>query len=347
MGDDRNGSDDGDKTGYPRRDSWGGDAYRETYDEILEELERQARETMRVFRESAGDLGARVRDIMDKATGYWEETGSETPPPSLVPPDDEAQARALARRWVDIDFLVDPDLPTAMHVAGVNSGSVWKVELRERGESRLLSDGREPYTGVQPPAPGPILPVWDYDFPSSPDIEAGERRERVPGTEMLGACLRCNGTGHRGCKECEGKGFVQCPVCHGRAKLPCPRCRGRGRIADPAAERRARASKSYFQVQAERLAENAAGRIADMSERLRQEYGVPLPPSGQWMPLAPASGETIPCPDCVNGSIHCDCGNGKRVCPTCHGTSADTCAACGGTGRVIQYREILRRFDTG
>lgn len=346
MGDDRNGSDDGDTQGYPRRDSWSGDAYRETYDEILEDLERQARETMRTFRESAGDLGARVRDIMDRASGYWEETGAEAPPPSLVSPEEEARVRALARRWVDIDFLVDPDLPHAMHVASVKSGAVWKVEVRERGESRLVSDGREPYTGVQPPAPGPTLPVWDYDFPSSPEIEAGERRERVPGTEMLGACLRCNGTGHRACKECEGKGFVQCPVCHGRAKLPCPRCRGRGRVADPAAERRARASKSYFQVQAERLAENAAGRIADISERLRQEYGVPLPPSGQWMPVAPASGATIPCPDCVDGTVPCECGNGKHVCSTCSGTKAETCAACGGTGRVIQYREILRRFDT-
>lgn len=346
MGDDRYGSDDGDRTGYPRHDSWGGDSYRETYDEILEELERQARETMRVFRESAGDLGARVREIMDKASGYWEETGTETPPPSLVPPEDEAHARALARRWVDIDFLVDPELPNAMHVTGVTRGSVWKLELRERGESRRLSAGREPYTGTQPPAPGPVLPVWDYTFPVSPDIEAGERRERIPGTEMLGACLRCNGTGHRACKQCDGKGFVQCPVCHGRAKTPCTRCRGRGRIADPTAERRARASKSYFQVQAERLAENAAGRLADISERLRQEYGVPLPPSAQWAPVAPASGETIPCPDCVNGSVPCECGNGKRVCPTCHGTSADTCATCGGTGRVIQYREVIRRFDT-
>ncbi|HLJ80175.1 MAG TPA: hypothetical protein VKT52_01735, partial [Ktedonobacterales bacterium] len=179
-----------------------------------------------------------------------------------------------------------------------------------------------------------------------PEIEAGERRERIAGTEMLGACLRCNGTGHRACKQCDGKGFVQCPVCHGRAKTPCTRCRGRGRIADPTAERRARSSKSYFQVQAERLAENAAGRLADISERLRQEYGVPLPPSAQWAPIAPASGETIPCPDCVNGSIPCECGNGKRVCPTCHGTSADTCATCNGTGRVIQYREVIRRFDT-
>lgn len=346
MGDDRFGSNGGNGDDGRRRDGWGGDSSRESYDEILEELERQARETVRIFRESAGDLGARVREIMDKASGYWEETGSEPPPPSLVSPEEEATARSLARRWVGIDFLVDPELATAMHVTRVTSGFVWKMELRERGETRRLGEGREPYTGTQPRAPGPILPVWDYSFPVSPDIEAGERRERIAGTEMLGACLTCNGTGHRACKQCGGKNFVQCPVCHGRSNIPCARCRGRGRIADPVAERRARSSKGYFQVQAERLAENATSRIADIAERLRQEYGVPLPPSAQWAPIAPASGETIPCPDCVNGTVPCACGNGKRVCPACSGTGATTCGACGGTGRVIQYREIIRRFDT-
>ena len=346
MGDDRYGSDGNERDGIPPRDSWGGDAYRETYDEIFEELERQARETIRVFRESAGDLGARVREMMERASSYWEETGAESPPPSVVSPEDDTRARALARRWVSVDFLVDPELPNAMHIAEAHSGSVWRVEVRERGETRRLGEGREPYTGTQPPTPGPIQPVWDYTFPVSPDIEAGERRERIAGTEMLGACLRCNGTGHRACRQCEGKGFIQCHVCHGRSKIPCTRCRGRGRIADPAAERRARASKSYFQVQAERLAENATTRIADIAERLRQEYGVPLPPSAQWAPIAPASGETIPCPGCMDGTVPCDCGTGKRVCSTCGGSGAAPCAACGGTGRVIQYREVSRRFDT-
>ena len=115
---------------------------------------------------------------------------------------------------------------------------------------------------------------------------------------MVRACLRCNGTGHQSCHHCEGKGFVQCPVCHGRDSVTCRRCRGRGRIADAQAERRARASKSYLQVHAERLASDAAVRLADLSERLRQEHGVPLPPSSDWLPTAPASGETTPCPDC-------------------------------------------------
>ena len=163
---------------------------------------------------------------------------------------------------------------------------------------------------------------------------------------MAGACLVCNGTGHRDCADCQGKGFTRCPECRGRARVTCKRCRGHGRIADAAAERKARAAKGYFQVQAERLATDAAGKLADFSERLRQDYGMPLPPSAQWAPTAPASGETVPCPDCVDGTIPCSCKTGKLVCATCKGSGYAPCAACDGSARVIRYREVRRRFDT-
>jgi hypothetical protein len=328
----------------PRADA--SETYGETYGDISAELERQAREMLDAIRESAGDLGERVRQALDRASSLWDEAHPGIPVAGAVSPQDEQAARSLARRWVERDFLVDPELPGAITVTGVARSPVWRVELRERGETRSLGEGREPYDGQRFPAPGPVLPVWDYAFPAIPDIEAGERRERIAGTEMVAACATCNGTGHRPCRACDGKGFVQCPTCHGRARVMCRRCRGRGRIADARAERRARASKSYLQVQAERLATGAGERIADFAERLRQDYGVPLPPSGDWMPTAPASGETIPCPDCVNGTVPCTCGNGKLICEQCHGSGAAPCPACGATGRVVRYRQLVRRFDT-
>lgn len=315
-------------------------------EDMSDELERQAREALRLFRESAGELGTRVREVMDRATTYWQEAGPEPPEKSGVPMADDLRARELARHWVAVDFLVEPELPEMMSVRGLRTASVWKLELRERGETRFLSEGYEPYNGEVVGVPGPVLPIWDYAFPVSPDIQAGERRERVHGTETLAACHPCNGTGHRACKACSGKGFVQCPACHGRSRLPCPRCRGRGRIADPVAERRARSHKGYFQVHAERFANDAGNRLADFAEKLRQDYGVPLPPSANWAPTAPASGETIPCPDCVDGTIPCTCRSGKRICDTCNGTGAEVCASCAGTGRNMRYKEVVRRFDT-
>ncbi|MGO8950074.1 MAG: DnaJ-like cysteine-rich domain-containing protein [Ktedonobacterales bacterium] len=315
-------------------------------DEFSLELEQQARETIRVFRESAGDLGTRVRQVLNRASSLWSEVHPGLPGESSVSTEDELRARQLARSWIARDFLVDPDLADTMTVRRVHSAEIWRVELRERGETRAIVDASEPYTGERPANPGPILPVWDYLFPSTPEIESGERRERIAGTTQVAACRNCNGTGHRPCADCDGSGFVQCPICHGRARIPCRRCRGRARIADPKAERRARANLGYFQVQAERLRQDASERLVDFAERLRQDYGIPLPPTGQLVPLAPASGETIPCPDCVNGSIPCKCGNGKLVCESCAGTGASLCTACAGTGKVLRHRELARRFDT-
>jgi hypothetical protein len=44
--------------------------------------------------------------------------------------------------------------------------------------------------------------------------------------------------------------------------------------------------------------------------------------------------------------VACACGNGKRVCEQCHGTGAQTCDACAGSGRVMRFKELVRRFDT-
>ncbi len=309
--------------------------------------EMQARETMALIRESAGDLGARVRKALDHAASLWDETHPGMPESRHVVPEDDLYARTLARRWVERDFLVDPDLPSAMTVVSVERAAVWRIELRERGEARKVGDGREPYRGQWPALPGPLLPVWDYELPFAPDIESGERRERIAGSEAIAACEVCNATGHVACAACEGKGFVVCPTCHGRSRVPCRRCHGRARIPDPALARKAGAAKSYMQVRAERLAVGAGERLADLSERLRQDYGVPLPPSARWAPGASVpEADTIPCPDCVDGTVACDCRNGKRVCDVCRGTSAAQCPACGGTGKVIQYRQIVRRFDT-
>lgn len=315
-------------------------------DDLSAELERQARETLRAIRESAGDLGTRVRQALQQASDLWDEAGPGAPGQSSATPEAELRARALARRWVERDFLIDPDLPDGMSVHSLRTAAIWRVEVRERGERRTITEATEPYQGQRPPALGPILPPWDYDFPVVPEIESGERRERLPDSEAIGACLTCNGTGHRSCVTCDGKGFVQCPVCHGRSRIPCRRCRGRGVIPDAVAERRARSSRGYLQVQAERLAADAGERIADLAERLRQDYGVPLPPSDHWVPNLSATGETVPCPECVNGTIACACGNGKRVCETCHGTSAAPCRSCGGSGKVLRHRQLVRRFDT-
>ena len=329
-----------------RMDAIHGNAHTLDPDELTAELERQAREMLDALRETAGDLGARVRRAVEHASSLWDEAHPGLPGETGVAPEDDRRARLLASRWVARDFLVDPDLPGTMTVRSVTSTRIWHVALHERGEWRELAEGSEPYSGQRPAEPGPILPVWDYVFPATPDIVSGVRRERLSGTGTVAACARCNGSGHRPCASCEGKGLVPCPRCHGRARVPCSRCRGRGHIADPDAERQARASRPYLQIQAERVAQDAVDRLAGFAERLRQDYAVPLPPTHQWLPAAPASGVTIPCPDCTNGTVPCTCNEGKVVCATCQATGYDRCPACSGTGRVVRHAQVVRHFDT-
>src|SRR5262249_8762 len=106
-----------------------------------------------------------------------------------------------------------------------------------------------------------------------------------------------------------------------------------------------RAAKGYWQIRAERLAADAGERLADFAERLRQDYGLPLPPSADWAPGANIA-DTMPCPDCVNGTVPCECATGKHVCTVCHGTSPGACTACSGSGKVVWPRQLVRRFDT-
>ena len=169
------------------------------HDELADELERQARETMQAIRESAGDLGTRVRRVLDHAASLWDAAGptdeENDPKEHAVSSDDVIRARALARRWKQIDFLVDSDLPVGMTVTALRDGAAWRIEVRERGEIRTLAEATEPYRPDVGANPAPVHPVWEYTF-ATPEIESGERRERLTESAMVGACLRCNGTGH-------------------------------------------------------------------------------------------------------------------------------------------------------
>ena len=57
---------------------WPGDAAPDR-GELTDELERQARETIRLFRDSMGDLGERVRQVIDRASELWEASSGIDP----------------------------------------------------------------------------------------------------------------------------------------------------------------------------------------------------------------------------------------------------------------------------
>ena len=131
-----------------------------------DELERQARETVARIKESLGGFGSRVREAAKEAkkgaTDRWRGASPEAPAASAVDPLAEARARALARRWKSVDFLVDPDLPEGMRVLALQESGLWRIEDRERTEARTLTEAVEPFRGGSPAAPESARSAWDY-----------------------------------------------------------------------------------------------------------------------------------------------------------------------------------------
>jgi hypothetical protein len=308
-----------------------------------DELERQARETVARIKESLGGFGSRVRVAAKGATERWRDASPSAPAASVVNPLAEARARALARRWKSVDFLIDPDLPEGMSVLALQESGLWRIEDRERTETRALTETVEPFRGGSPPAPESARTPWDYSLAPVDEIESGERRERLPDSGIIDACPTCAGALRVTCADCQGSGSTQCDVCHGRASLACKRCRGRGYIAASASERLASA---FLQGELERLSYDAAMRAADLSERLRREYGIPLPPSVHWAPGATAATDAPVCPECDHGRVACVCEDGWLVCETCIGQGSLDCPVCAGSGKVVRYRDVVRRFET-
>ena len=312
-----------------------------------DELERQARETVARIKESLGGFGTRVRDAAKEATrgatDRWKDAGPGAPAASAVDSLAEARARALARRWKNIDFLVDTELPESMQIFAMQESGLWRIEDRERTETRTLTEAVEPFHGASPTAPESARSVWDYTLAPVDEIDSGEWRERLPDSGIIDSCPHCAGAMRVTCMDCQGGGHTQCDVCYGGATLPCKRCRGRGYIAASASERLASA---FLQGELERLSYEAAMRAADLSERLRREYGIPLPPSVHWAPGVVAASDALVCPECDHGRVACVCDQGRLVCETCIGQGSVDCPVCAGSGKVVRYRDVVRRFET-
>jgi hypothetical protein len=225
-----------------------------------------------------------------------------------------------------------------MDIVSWQDDEAWEIGLQTRWETRSIETTAEAYTGRQAGPARPILPIWDYELPVVTGLKAPETRIRLEGNDEILSCTACNSTGHLLCATCSGRGWITCPDCKGRTRTRCDTCRGRGYVADWADQKK----KPFFQRRTERLAESVNEKISSVFDGIRQQ-GVPLPNP---IDSDPANkGRTVPCPDCVNGEIECTCGTGKRVCSACHGSKTELCDNCGGTGKVVRHRDLVRRFD--
>lgn len=302
-----------------------------------DDLDKRIEEIRRKVIEGTSEAQQRIKRVVDRAGGYWQQSNAPLQARQASSVEEE-RIRHLANSWSLGNWQLARELGTYMDLVSWTEDEVWEITVQSRWETRTMEVISEPYSGRPVGKVQPLLPVWDYELPPVTGLKAPESRTRLTGQEEVFACTACNSTGRLLCASCAGRGWIVCPDCKGRTRLRCTTCRGRGYIADWQDAKK----KSFFQKRAENLSDSVTNKVSDLFEGMRQQ-GVPI---SNPMEADPASkGRTVPCPDCVNGEVDCTCGTGKRVCENCQGSKTEICSLCGGTGKVVRHREIVRRFD--
>ncbi|HEX7736345.1 MAG TPA: hypothetical protein VF458_15940 [Ktedonobacteraceae bacterium] len=293
----------------------------------------------RLVIQGATEAQRRFTRVAGRATEYWQQA-SAAPTPRRSSNMEEERVRQFANMWSSGNWQIARELGNYMDIVAVQEDEAWEISLQTRWETRSIETSAEAYTGRQSGPTRPILPIWDYELPAVTGLKAPDTRIRLEGNDEVLACTACNSTGHLLCASCSGRGWITCPDCKGRTRARCETCRGRGYVADWADQKK----KPFFQRRADRLADSVNEKISNVFDGIRQQ-GVPLPNP---IDNDPANkGRTVPCPDCVNGEVECTCGTGKRVCSACHGSKTELCDNCGGTGKVVRHRDLVRHFDLG
>lgn len=302
-----------------------------------DEMDKRLEDIRKKVTQGANEAQVRLKRVFNKATGYWQQAQT-IPTPHQASSVEEQRIRQLANAWSNENWRVARELGNYMDIVALSTDEVWEVTLQTRWENRSLEIVSEPYTGNTATTPKPLLPVWDYELPAVTGLKAPLTRSRLQGMDEVTACTVCNSTGHVLCSGCSGRGWIVCPDCKGRTKKRCTTCRGRGYVADWTPGEK----KPFFKKQADNVTSSIGNKVSDVFENIRQQ-GVPIPNPVDTDPAS--KGATVPCPDCINGEIDCTCGNGKRVCTTCQGARMSLCANCGGTGKIVRHREMVRSFD--
>lgn len=302
-----------------------------------ENIDKRIEEIKRLVIQGASEATRRFSRVAGRANEYWQQANSSLEPRQSSSTEEE-RIRQLANMWSSGNWQIARELGNYMEIVSSQQDEAWEIGLQTRWETRSIETTAESYTGRAPGQMRPVLPIWDYELPAVIGLKAPDTRIRLEGNDEILSCTACNSTGHLLCATCTGKGWILCPDCKGRTRTRCETCRGRGYVADWADQKK----KPFFRRSSERLADSVNEKIAGVFDGIRQQ-GVPLPNP---LDTDPANkGRTVPCPDCVNGEVECTCGTGKRICESCRGSKTELCDKCGGTGKIVRHRDLVRHFE--
>ncbi len=302
-----------------------------------ENIDKRIEEIKRMVIQGASEATRRVSRVAGRANEYWQQANVQLEPYHSSNTEEE-HIRQMANKWSSGNWQIARELGNYMEIVSTHADEAWEISLQTRWETRSIETTSEAYTGRGPVQRGPVLPIWDYEMPAVTGLKAPDTRVRLETNDEVISCTACNSTGHLLCAGCAGRGWNVCPDCKGRTRIRCETCRGRGYVSDWADQKK----RPFFRRSTERLADSVNDKISGMLDGIRQQ-GVPLPSAVDNDPAN--KGRTVPCPDCVNGEVECTCGTGKRICESCHGSKSEICDNCGGTGKIVRHRDLVRHFE--
>ncbi|CAE7196193.1 Ssuh2 [Symbiodinium microadriaticum] len=95
-------------------------------------------------------------------------------------------------------------------------------------EARSTEKKSGPYRGGEVDKDGTPPGEWSMEVPQPEHFESSTKRYKVPYSEVLTQCQRCDGRGNTTCKPCDGYGWIWCKKCNGKRWLWCDECEKKG-----------------------------------------------------------------------------------------------------------------------
>src|SRR5258707_1791892 len=143
-----------------------------------DDIDKRLEEIKRTVVQGANEPQLRIRRVVEKAGGYWQQAQTVTTP-HQASSEDEQRIRQLANMWSSENWRIARELGTYMELVSWSNDEVWEVTLQTRWETRAMDMVTEPYKRSSLGKPKPLLPACDYELPAVTGLKASTTRTRL------------------------------------------------------------------------------------------------------------------------------------------------------------------------
>eukprot|EP00439_Symbiodinium_sp_Y106_P083036 s124_g22.t2 len=115
-----------------------------------------------------------------------------------------------------------------MEIKSMTQSDLWYMKMTSFTEARSTEKKSGPYKGGDVDKDGTPPGEWSMEVPQPEHFESSTKRYKVPYSDVLTQCKKCDGRGNLTCKPCDGYGWIWCKKCNGKRWLWCSKCEKKG-----------------------------------------------------------------------------------------------------------------------